>query len=153
MTPRGHILLSVPKRKIALFVGIQWLFFAMTFAISQTIAAIGFPVIIMLLIPLRYYYGPKWFTPVELSLLDAPTANSPAVMVSIGKDIARVTGEGLEVAPDTGFAGTRLKGRVASDVAGEDGDDQEAERLRMWRIRSREEERDAHIQNVTSIIR
>jgi len=153
MTPRGHILLSVPKRKIALFVGIQWLFFAMTFAISQTIAAIGFPVIITLLIPLRFYFGPKWFTPVELSLLDAPTANSPAVMVSIGKDIARVTGEGLEVAPDTGFAGTRLKGRVASDVAGEDGDDQEAERLRMWRIRSREDEREAHIQNIASIRR
>lgn len=37
MTPREHILLTVPKRKIALFVGIQWLFFAMTFGISQTI--------------------------------------------------------------------------------------------------------------------
>ena len=37
MTPRDHILLTVPKRKILLFVFIQWLFFAMTFAISQTI--------------------------------------------------------------------------------------------------------------------
>ena len=37
MIPRNHILLTVPKRKILLFVSIQWLFFAMTFAISQTI--------------------------------------------------------------------------------------------------------------------
>lgn len=43
MTPRDHILLHVRRRKIALYVGIQWLFFAMTFAISQTIGAwIGF---------------------------------------------------------------------------------------------------------------
>lgn len=39
MTPLDHILLHVRRRKIALYVGIQWLFFAMTFAISQTIGA------------------------------------------------------------------------------------------------------------------
>ena len=37
MTPRGHDLLLLSKRKVFLFVFIQWLFFAMTFAISQTI--------------------------------------------------------------------------------------------------------------------
>lgn len=37
MTPRNHDWLQVRRRKIALFVGIQWLFFAMTFGISETI--------------------------------------------------------------------------------------------------------------------
>lgn len=37
MTSKEHILLHLPKRKILLFVGIQWVVFAMTFAISQTI--------------------------------------------------------------------------------------------------------------------
>ncbi|KNE93369.1 hypothetical protein PSTG_13310 [Puccinia striiformis f. sp. tritici PST-78] len=43
--------------------------------------------------------------PAELSLLHSPTANAPGVMVSIGGDLSRVTGEGLGVAPDTGFLG------------------------------------------------
>lgn len=45
---------------------------------------IGFPVIITLLIPVRYYWVPKLFTPEELKTLDAPTANSAAVLVSLG---------------------------------------------------------------------
>jgi len=142
MTPLDHILLHVRRRKIALYVGIQWLFFAMTFAISQTIAAIGFPLIIIVLIPLRTHYAPKWFTPAELAILDAPTANSAAVMVSIGSDLARVTGEGKEVAEDTGIAGTLARGQ-----------DGEEDRLTAYRVRSRQEEQDAHINNVTSIRR
>ncbi|KAI7957878.1 hypothetical protein MJO29_006095, partial [Puccinia striiformis f. sp. tritici] len=43
--------------------------------------------------------------PAELSLLHSPTANAPGVMVSIGGNLSRVTGEGLGVAPDTGFLG------------------------------------------------
>ena len=144
MIPREHILLYVRRRKIFLFVGIQWLVFAMTFAISNTIAAIGFPVIIILLIPFRYYFGKRWFTPGELAILDAPTANSAAVMVSIGSDLARVTGQGLEVAPDTGIAGSRAKAESGS---------READRLHVWRVRSKQEEDDSHIQNVGSIRR
>ena len=102
----------------------------------------GFPLIIIVLIPLRTHYGPKWFTPAELAILDAPTANSAAVMVSIGSDLARVTGEGKEVAEDTGIAGTLARG--------EDG---EEDRLAAYRVRSRQEEQDAHINNVTSIRR
>lgn len=144
MIPREHILRYVSRRKIFLFVVIQWVVFAMTFAISQTIAAIGFPVIITLLIPFRYYFGPRWFTPAELAILDAPTANSNAVMVSIGSDLARVTGDGLEVAPDTGIAGSKARAP---------GGTKEADRLAAWRVRSRDEEDDAHIQNLTSIRR
>jgi hypothetical protein len=84
MTPRDHHLGTVARGKIAHFVGVQWLVFAATVAISQTIAATGFPVLIMLLIPWRYYYGPRIFSPRELAILDAPTANSEAVLISIG---------------------------------------------------------------------
>jgi len=113
------------------------------------IAAIGFPVIITLLIPLRYYFGPKWFSPEDLAILDAPTANSPAVMVSIGSDLSRVTGEGKVVAEDTGIAGTLSKGTSAGDE--EQG--QLKRRLSLYQIRSRQEEDASHIQNVTSIRR
>ena len=169
MTPRGHDLLQVRRRKVFLFVFIQWLFFAMTFAISETIgqypynirpdvemiglvltciclfpltAAIGFPVIIIALIPLRYYFGPKWFTPTELAILDAPTANSAAVMVSIGSDLERVTGEGKEVAEDTGIAGTLAK-----------GSDGQPDMQAAYRARSRQEEEESHVNNVTNIRR
>ncbi|KAI3627051.1 hypothetical protein CBS14141_001052 [Malassezia furfur] len=77
-------LMQLRRRAIALFVGIQWLFFGMTVAISQTIAAIGFPVIIILMIPCRVYFVPRLFEPHELETLDAPTATAPAVMCSLG---------------------------------------------------------------------
>jgi len=107
MTPTNHPLNSLRKVTIMKFIGIQWVTFAIMVAISQTIAAIGFPLVIIALIPFRYYYGPRWFTAAELSVLDSPTANAPGVMVSIGGDLSRVTGEGLDVAPDTGFLGSR----------------------------------------------
>ncbi|WFC94464.1 hypothetical protein MBRA1_001094 [Malassezia brasiliensis] len=77
-------LMQLRRRTIALFVGIQWVFFGMTIAISQTIAAIGFPVIIILMIPCRVYFVPRLFAPHELETLDAPTATAPAVMCSLG---------------------------------------------------------------------
>lgn len=73
------------KRRTAIwtFVGIEIAGFGATFAITQTIAAIGFPVIILLLIPIRSFLLPRWFTPDQLSALDAPTA-SPFTMESVG---------------------------------------------------------------------
>jgi boron transporter len=73
------------KRRTAIwtFVGIEIAGFGATFAITQTIAAIGFPVIILLLIPVRSFLLPRWFTPDQLSALDAPTA-SPFTMESVG---------------------------------------------------------------------
>lgn len=83
---------KVRKSRLLLFVTVQLMGFGATFAITQTIgttlhldqllftdfgaAAIGFPVIILLLVPLRTYGIPRLpFTQEELSILDGPTAS------------------------------------------------------------------------------
>ena len=71
------------KEAIWYFVASELVGFGATFAITQTIAAIGFPVFILLLIPVRTFLFPKYFTHEELSILDAPTA-SPFTMESVG---------------------------------------------------------------------
>ncbi|KAL8943401.1 MAG: hypothetical protein Q9216_001110 [Gyalolechia sp. 2 TL-2023] len=71
------------KEAVWYFVALELLGFGLTFAITQTIAAIGFPIIILLLIPVRTFLLPKYFTREELSILDAPTA-SPFTMESVG---------------------------------------------------------------------
>ena len=65
------------------FVAFQLFGFAVTFAITQTVAAIGFPVFILLLVPVRTFVLPRWFRPQELKVLDRPTA-SRFVMESVG---------------------------------------------------------------------
>jgi hypothetical protein len=75
---------NVARRKIGLYVGLQILGVAATVAISQTIAAIGFPVLIIALIPLRVVLMPRWFTEQELRVLDALTAASEEVLGSLG---------------------------------------------------------------------
>ena len=71
------------QSSVWVFVSLELIGFGATFAISQTIAAIGFPVFIILLIPLRTWLMPKWFREEELKALDAPTAG-PFVMESVG---------------------------------------------------------------------
>ncbi|KAL9600577.1 MAG: hypothetical protein Q9219_003123 [cf. Caloplaca sp. 3 TL-2023] len=71
------------KEAIWYFVALELVGFGATFAITQTIAAIGFPIIILLLIPVRTFLLPKYFTPEELGILDAPTA-SRFTMESVG---------------------------------------------------------------------
>lgn len=80
----GDPLLKVRERKIGLFIFWQLLGYAMSVAISQTIAAIGFPVIITALIPFRTYMIPKMFSAEELSILDALTADADVVLASLG---------------------------------------------------------------------
>ncbi|KAE8352511.1 HCO3 transporter family-domain-containing protein [Aspergillus coremiiformis] len=83
-TPSSHPLARLPRRwAVWLFVGIELIGFGGTFAITQTIAAIGFPVIILLLIPVRAFLFPFLFSAQELAVLDAPTA-SPFTMESVG---------------------------------------------------------------------
>lgn len=77
-------LLTVSNKKILLYVGFQALGIVTTVAISLTIAAIGFPVLIIALIPLRWLYMPRLFTVKELSVLDAPTATADVVLASMG---------------------------------------------------------------------
>lgn len=77
-------LLRVPKRKIVLFILLQILGVGFSVAISQTIGAIGFPVIIISLIPLRWVVMPHLFTRRELAVMDALTADSDVVLSSLG---------------------------------------------------------------------
>ncbi|KAI9060866.1 anion exchanging protein [Trametes sanguinea] len=84
LTPADEPLRRVRKSRILLFVGVQLVGFGATMAITQTIAAIGFPIIIFLLVPVRMWLIP-WlpFTDEELAILDGPTA-SPFTMESVG---------------------------------------------------------------------
>ncbi|MCJ1479484.1 hypothetical protein MMC13_008170 [Lambiella insularis] len=97
------------KQATYYFVALQLLGFGATFAITQTIAAIGFPIIILLLVPVRTFLLPKYFTAKELSLLDAPTA-SPFTMESVGGNF----GEDSETLPVTANSG--LHGESATTI-------------------------------------
>ncbi|KAG1763040.1 HCO3 transporter family-domain-containing protein [Suillus occidentalis] len=84
LTSPDDPLRKVRKSRISMFVAIQLVAFGATFAVTQSVAAIGFPVIILLLVPLRTYVIPQLpFTQEELSILDGPTA-SPFTMESVG---------------------------------------------------------------------
>ncbi|KAJ9502199.1 hypothetical protein H2202_002263 [Exophiala xenobiotica] len=77
-------LLRVRKRAICHFIGWQLLGWACTVAISQTIAAIGFPVLIVALIPFRWKVMPRLFSRDELEIMDNMTATNEVVLVSLG---------------------------------------------------------------------
>ncbi|KAK2751903.1 hypothetical protein FQN55_008645 [Onygenales sp. PD_40] len=81
---RDEPMLTIRKRKICLYIGLQLFGVFSCVAISQTIAAIGFPVLICLLIPLRVVLLPKWFTQKELEVMDDLTANNKVVLASLG---------------------------------------------------------------------
>lgn len=84
LTAASDPLKSIDRRlAIWAFVAIELIGFGATFAITQTVAAIGFPVFIFILIPIRSFLLPRWFTRHELAVLDAPTA-SPFTMESVG---------------------------------------------------------------------
>lgn len=84
LTPPNEPLLRLERRSaIWNFVGIELLGFGATLAVTQTKAAVGFPVFIMALIPIRTLLMPRWFSTEELGALDEPTA-SPFTMEGIG---------------------------------------------------------------------
>jgi hypothetical protein len=92
LTPRSDPLTRIERRSaIWVFVALELVGFGATFAITQTIAAIGFPVFILLYIPLRTWFLPRWFTAQELGILDAPTA-SPFTMESVGGNHGEMVG-------------------------------------------------------------
>ncbi|KAL2206829.1 hypothetical protein CC79DRAFT_1349663 [Sarocladium strictum] len=76
--------LLVSKRKIALFIGLQFFGVAACVALSHTLGAIGFPVLIIALIPLRTHLMPRWFTLKELQVLDEFTVTNKTVLASLG---------------------------------------------------------------------
>ncbi|KAF2268935.1 hypothetical protein CC78DRAFT_529569 [Lojkania enalia] len=113
LTPRSDPLARIDRQlAIWIFVALELVGFGATFAITQTIAAIGFPVFILLYIPLRTWGLPRWFTPQELSILDAPTA-SPFTMESVGGN----HGEIIEA--DTTGQGTPLPEFSDQDIIDE----------------------------------
>ncbi|KAI0021926.1 HCO3 transporter family-domain-containing protein [Xylariomycetidae sp. FL0641] len=71
------------RRRLLVFVAVELLGFGATFAVTQTVAAVGFPVCVLALVPLRALALPRLFAPRELALLDPPTA-SPFTMESVG---------------------------------------------------------------------
>ncbi|RGP71900.1 hco3- transporter family [Fusarium sporotrichioides] len=81
---RDEPLLRVRRRKIILFISIQLIGVFACVAVSHTLAAIGFPVLIILLIPLRIIIVPRWFSLRELQILDDFTATNKAVLASLG---------------------------------------------------------------------
>lgn len=84
LTPASNPLKRLQRQQtIWFFVALELIGFGATFAVTQTIAAIGFPIIILVLIPVRTFLLPKYFTNEELGVLDAPTA-SPFTMESVG---------------------------------------------------------------------
>lgn len=84
LTPKSEPLHKIERKWVIwAFVGLELFGFGATFAITQTIAAIGFPVVILALIPVRTLLLPRIFTKKELGILDAPTA-SPFTMESVG---------------------------------------------------------------------
>ncbi|UNI18891.1 hypothetical protein JDV02_005129 [Purpureocillium takamizusanense] len=84
LTPPSHPIRAIKRRAaVWLFVAIELIGFGATFAITQTIAAVGFPVFILALIPVRTLLLPRIFRPEELAALDAPTA-SDFTMEGIG---------------------------------------------------------------------
>ncbi|KAK0728353.1 putative chloride-bicarbonate anion exchanger AE2 [Lasiosphaeria miniovina] len=84
LTPPAHPLRQIKRRAaIWLFVAVEFIGFGATFAITQTVAAVGFPIFIFVLIPIRALLLPRWLSPEELALLDEATA-SPFTMESAG---------------------------------------------------------------------
>ncbi|OCK95121.1 uncharacterized protein K441DRAFT_705290 [Cenococcum geophilum 1.58] len=83
LTSGSDPLKRIPRRAVWAFVVLELVGFGATFAITQTIAAIGFPIIILLLVPVRTWLLPRYFAPQELAVLDAPRA-SPFTMESVG---------------------------------------------------------------------
>ncbi|KAK4104720.1 hypothetical protein N658DRAFT_187044 [Parathielavia hyrcaniae] len=110
LTPPAHPLRAaggVRRRAVWLFVAVELVGFAATFAITQTVAAVGFPVFILLLIPVRALLLPRWLSPAELAVLDEPTA-SPFTMEGIGGTFGGGGGGVYLDAPEGGQSGVEL---------------------------------------------
>ncbi|PSS00762.1 HCO3 transporter family-domain-containing protein [Coniella lustricola] len=84
LTDKANPLHKIKRRWVLwLFIAVELIAFGATFAITQTVAAVGFPCFILALIPLRALLLPRIFFPHELDILDGPTA-SPFTMESVG---------------------------------------------------------------------
>ncbi|KAL7816448.1 HCO3 transporter family domain-containing protein [Trichoderma aethiopicum] len=119
LTPSNSPLKSIKRRAVIWgFVIVELVGFGATFAITQTIAAVGFPIIILLLIPVRALVLPRMFRPDELALLDEPTA-SDFTMEGIGGSWGRVEQQaGVQSSDDTRLASRSSSSRPSADPGG-----------------------------------
>ena len=133
LTPRSHPLSALPRRsRVWAFVALELAGFGATFAITQTVAAIGFPIIILALVPVRTWLLPRYFDAVELRALDAPTA-SPFTMESAGgvhgADYAGYGANPGESSDESPGSGTGTKGTSSPIEEGDEAERGEAPRF------------------------
>ncbi|KAK6079422.1 anion exchange protein 4 protein [Seiridium cupressi] len=131
LTPSNHPLKQIRRRgAIWGFVALELVGFGATFAITQTVAAIGFPVFILALIPVRALLLPKMFSREELGILDAPTA-SPFTLESVGGSYGHqdegITGEGSGSATTSGEASDTPTRGNSETMLGRKSDEELAE--------------------------
>lgn len=131
--------LTLKKWRIAFYIMFQLLGVGFSVAISQTIGALGFPVIIVSLIPLRWAILPRIFTEHELLVLDAPTADADVVLASMGgqpelpevkraREKRELTGEGGEHGDASGTSSASKDSGLRSREAFSNKEDQEEAR-------------------------
>lgn len=77
-------LAKVSKKEVGWFLGFQLVGWVATVAVSQTIGAVAFPVLIVALVPLRWVLFPRWFKREDLEVLDGLTADGEVVCVGLG---------------------------------------------------------------------
>lgn len=111
--------LSKVSRRAAIwsFVALELVGFGATFAITQTVAAVGFPCFIFALIPVRALLLPKLFTPQELAALDAPTA-SDFIMENVGGTYGAVDSATASEVEREGEGEGRRRARDEEEVVG-----------------------------------
>ncbi|EMD00948.1 hypothetical protein BAUCODRAFT_190268 [Baudoinia panamericana UAMH 10762] len=124
---------TLKKSRIAYYVFWQSIGVAASVAISQTIGAIGFPVIIVSLIPLRWCILPRIFSEHELLVLDSPTADATVVLASMG---------GQPTLPEVKLAEQKRSERGEEDVDGAGGVSSGTSSQGTEGIRSREKFKD-----------
>lgn len=123
LTPETAELHKIKRRSaIWIFVGIEIFGFAATFAITQTVAAVGFPVFIIALIPIRALVLPRFLKQEELAILDAPTA-SPFTMEGIGGAWGGASSDSDEGDDKEGRSTEEDTTRQGSLLTGQDGDE------------------------------
>ncbi|SCV03076.1 LANO_0G01992g1_1 [Lachancea nothofagi CBS 11611] len=64
---------EIPLRKFLLFLALSLAGFAAEFAITNTVGAIGFPLVLLLTVIVSLFF-PRWFSSDQLSILDADVA-------------------------------------------------------------------------------
>jgi hypothetical protein len=154
--------LTLKKSRIALYIMFQLLGVGFSVAISQTIGALGFPVIIVSLIPLRWVILPRIFTEHELLVLDAPTADADVVLASMGgrpelpevrlaRQKREARGEGGENGGNGGDGGTSGTSSATNDSGLRSREAFSSSKERQEEAREKEE-MDAR-QNVRSTLR